>query len=202
MSTRGFVGFVVDGVEKIQYVHSDAYPGGVGEDVLSWLRGVAKNDALDAVVAQARALRVVTYGTRATPDDVARLATYADYAVGSGERNDWYCLLRGTQGYLDLVLEAGVVEDASEFPLNSASAEWGYLVNLDDREFEVYRGCQYEAHRSGRFALRRPSRNPRGARPVRLAASWPLANLPDVAEFLAALRPASNENEENEEVGE
>ena len=37
MSTRGFIGFVIDGTEKIAYNHYDSYPSALGLNVLHWL---------------------------------------------------------------------------------------------------------------------------------------------------------------------
>lgn len=62
MGTRGFVGFVVDGVEKIAYNHSDSYPGGLGEDVRAWLAGVDLNATRELAVA----LKVVQPDTEPT----------------------------------------------------------------------------------------------------------------------------------------
>lgn len=44
MSTRGAVGIVKNGVEKIAYNHWDSYPSGVGLEVVEWLKGKSIND--------------------------------------------------------------------------------------------------------------------------------------------------------------
>src|SRR5687768_12201748 len=104
MGTRGFVGFVVDGTEKISYNHWDSYPSGVGLDVLEWLRGVvSESESLHRDLA--KALSVVP--DRA-PTDVEReaLAEFEDSRVGSAD-DFWYRLLRGTQGKPGKILRAG-----------------------------------------------------------------------------------------------
>ena len=189
MGTRGFVGFVVDGTEKIAYNQFDSYPDGLGVDVLEWLRSAAADVA--SLRERATALRVVQSDTEPTAEDVERLAGFADLKVSTKDPREWYVLLRETQGEPALMLQAGVIEDASHFPLDSLFCEWGYLVDLDAETFEVYQGFQQSPHRKGRFAGRRgPMRAGLigGAyRPVALAKSWPLDKLPTREAFLSAL---------------
>lgn len=187
MGTRGFIGFVVDGTEKITYNHNDSYPEGLGVDVLGWLRDAASEGA-DQITARARSLRVVDPNSAATPEDVERLREFADLGVSTGYLGEWYVLLRHTQGNPAAILQAGVVEDAAGFPADSLMCEWGYLVDLDARRFEAYRGFQHESHQDGRFANRPLESYSSGIGPyypVRLVASWALAELPDDKAFLA-----------------
>jgi hypothetical protein len=180
MSTRGFVAFVVDQTEKIAYNHWDSYPDGLGVDVLAWLRAVD----LESVARQVRDLRVVDPGSTPTAADVERLAKWTDTDVGKQSTDDWYCLLRRTQGNPAAMLEAGVIENASQFPADSLFAEWGYVVDFDQGVFEVYRGFQEQPHDRGRFAH---LAGEGGYQPVALVASWSLGDLPDVDRFLAAI---------------
>lgn len=187
MSTRGFVGFVVDGVEKIAYNHYDSYPGGLGEDVRSWIAGTDHKDARD----RASALRVVDGGSEPTDEDIKRLAYYANPNVGEKRsRPDWYQLLRETQGKPGAMLDAGVILDASKFPTDSLFAEWGYVVDFDASTLEAYRGFCRAKHDAGRFANREGRE---GYHPVRLVASWPLASLPTREAFLSALEDDDSE---------
>ncbi len=181
MGTRGFLTFVADGVEKTTYNHSDSYPGGLGHDVLTWLRTISD---WSAVHKQVNALRVVSDESEPTSEDIERLRRFADKGVGSRRLEEWYVLLRLTQGDPAAMLEAGIVLDASDFPVDSLFAEWGYVVDLDAAVFEVYRGFQQEPHERGRFAGRgtRPSYSGTYY-PVALVKSWPLDQLPADAEF-------------------
>lgn len=195
MGTRGFLGFVVDGHEKIAYNHNDSYPDGLGADTLTWLRAAVED--YDALRAGVEALRVIRQGETPTPEDVERLAPWTDLGVSSGNTDDWYCLLRRTQGNPAAMLRAGYIEDAGGFPTDSLFAEWGYVVDLDAETFEVYQGFQKDPHDRGRFSSREFDREPAASGttyyPVALAASWPLKDLPTSEDFLGTFYSADDD---------
>lgn len=200
MGTRGFITFVADGVEKTAYNHCDSYPGGLGVDVLTFLRANRHELTCDRHSQQSgsapdliRKLRVVDPGSTPTPADVQRLSQFANLNVSTRSADDWYVLLRETQGDPAAMLTAGVIEDAKDFPLDSLFAEYGYVVDIDARTFEAYEGFQHDTHDKGRFAARQGRE---GYAPVALAKSWPLDSLPSDEEFLAALE----ENDDDEDA--
>jgi hypothetical protein len=171
VSTRGFVGFVLDGVEKIYVTHSDSHPSGSGVGVLRWV--TANLDALllpdpGGVLDRIRALRVVADPPVLNPADAERPRTRP---VDDGFATD----------DPDATLLTGFVVDGSDFPTDSRYCEWGYLVDLDRSVFEVYRGFQYGAPTTGRFA----GRGSAGRHPVALVAAWHLVELPNRDGFLA-----------------
>lgn len=191
MSTRGFVGFVADGQEKISYSHSDSYPSGVGIDVLRWLRTADHA----AVRQQVKALQLVQEDDAPTPEHLERAAEYANPGVGGPVTNivvhNYYQLLRETQGNPAAILASGLMLDSHDFPLDSLFCEWGYLVDLDgDGAFEVYKGFRKAAPTSGRWAGRwEKSDDPAAAitneyAAVERIAVWSLAALPGDDEFL------------------
>lgn len=159
MSTNGTFGFVIDGIAKLAYNHSDSYPSGLGLDIRDWLvRSLATRP--EVLPHQARALRVVDENSEPTDEDFARLSKYYDPTVGGwSERPTWYQLLRRTQGNPDAILDAGVIEDGSVY----VGIEYTYLIDFDKREFIA-----------------------RDADDANLGGSWPFSALPFVEEFLAA----------------
>lgn len=197
MGTRGFVGFVVDGTEKIAYNHWDSYPSGLGADVLEWLNDSRSALESGSLADLARRLRVVDPQSTPTAEDIEHLRQFANLGVGEQTLDDWYVLLRNTQGKPALMLEAGAIEDAAHFPLDSLMAEWGYVVDFDAGSFEVYRGFQISPHDEGRFAARPPAGH--DARlsstyyPCALVASWPLSDLPDAKSFIETVDPDEGE---------
>jgi len=193
LGTRGFIGFIIDGTEKIAYNHWDSYPSGAGADVLWWLSTTDLTEAREL----AGALRVVDSNSTPTAEDVERLRQFANLNVGRQSVDDWYVLLRETQGNPAAMLQAGVIEDGSLFPSDSLMAEWGYIVDFDAGVFEVYRGFQKAPHDKGRFAAREPYKPKH--RPVveywpcALVVSWPLDGLPSEKDFIDAVDPSEEE---------
>jgi hypothetical protein len=186
MGTRGFIGFIINGKEKISYNQFDSSPSSLGAGVMLWTELVD----MGAARKQASALCVVTGRRRPTARHIDLLRPYLDTELVTDRASiDWYTLLRSTQGDPAAILACGYVEDASAFPLDSLFAEWGYLVDFDTGQLEVYRGCQDAPHHDGRFADRRPLRD--GYWPVRQVASIPL-DQPDFA-AMRALEDATDE---------
>jgi hypothetical protein len=182
LGTRGFVTFVIDGQEKTAYCHCDAYPESVGLAVLRWAR--VGTEGRELLAARARALRVVSPDSKPPLRDVRELKRFAE---GPGKPGTWYHLLRGTQGDPGLILLAGVIEDASGFPCEP-QALWGYVIDADAGNLEVYRGGQRQSHGLGRFAHLGPfAVGDLAYWPPALVASWPFGALPaNAADFEAA----------------
>lgn len=180
MGTRGLCGFVVDGDVKAAYNHFDSYPSGLGVEVLTW----ARYADLDDVTARARALRMVDEDSEPSDDDIRHLEHLAALRARR-DVSDWYVLMREAQGDLDAYLRAGVMLDGADFAQDSLFCEWAYLVNLDDRTLEVYRGFQTEPHERGRFASQ--DAHTAGYAPVALLRTYALGALPGDDEFVDEL---------------
>lgn len=201
MGTRGFVGFVADGKETIVYNHWDSYPAGLGIEVLDFCRTVNSWDVpepWEVVKAQAAALIHVSDQTPPTQAEQEELAPkFADLNVSTKSLDEWYVLLRGTQGSPGNILAAGYAEHDGNWPADSLFCEWGYLYDIDNGMLEVYEGFQNHPHNKGRFAdrLREGVDNPyasQGYFPVKLVASFSLYKPPSDETMLAL---ESNEEE-------
>lgn len=131
MSTNGTFGFVIDGERKLSYNHCDSYPGGLGLDVLGWLRNAMVTHP-GVLPHQARALRVVDGDSEPTDEEFEQLKEFYNPNVGGrSARPTWYQLLRETQGDPAAILKAGVMENGS----NYVGIEYEYLVDFDASEF-------------------------------------------------------------------
>jgi hypothetical protein len=130
MSTRGTIAVRIDGETKGSYNHSDSYPTWLGNVVLKFLRDATGR--LDEVRQQARALTKVPK-RKPTKAEIARLEPYTNLGVSRGSTEEWYCLLRGTQGDLGKILEAGLYE-----PFPVGGEEYSYVVDLDAERLIVY----------------------------------------------------------------
>lgn len=193
MGTRGFVGFAVDGVEKIAYNHWDSYPEGLGATVLDYLRAMVGegNEGLQRELA--KALSVVP-DRGPTDGEREALAQFRDDSVGgpiTEPRQEWYKLLRGTQGEPGAILHAGYYEDAGDFPRDSLFCEWGYLVDFDNRVLEVYEGFRQSPPTEGRWVGAKPLKDNTSIggqyHPVQRVAVFAFDELPTTDEFCKAL---------------
>ena len=215
MGTRGFTTFVVDGVERTQYNHADSYPEALGLEVLHFLRSTltpteddledASEEAVTGVLLveltnAVRSLRLVMDDRdEVTPADVAALERYTCTSVGTplrdGETPSWYQLLRGTMGDLAAIIDSGYLLENPDLPLDSLHGQWGYVIDLDDGDLEVYVGFQTEPHHVGRFAdrLYHPDYRTTVYYPCRRVAAWPLDELPTDDEFLASVTPLTED---------
>ena len=191
MGTRGALGFRASEQDKLTYSHFDSYPSGLGEAVLGWLRAEVAAGHETQIREAAQNIRLVTdKSQKPTTEDIERLRKWSDTGVSTGRIDDWYCLLRNTQGDPAAILEAGVMEDSHTFMDDSLFCEWAYIVNFDTRELEVYKGFQRKPHRAGRYA--RPKE--RGWKPtyqgqeyyypVKLIAAYSFDSLPQSLEAL------------------
>lgn len=139
MGTRGFFGFATQDREVLSYVQFGAYPEGLGSNMIDYIRSV---EDWDGVRDQVLAMTAVSSGVPPTPGQQKELASYADLNVGNQSLEDWYCLLRNTQGNPSYMLSSGHFESASEFALDSLFAEYGYVIDLESMAFEFYAGFQ------------------------------------------------------------
>jgi hypothetical protein len=162
MSTRGTLGIRYDGQDKLVYNHSDSYPEGLGDAIYQDIKAeIEKNRIpLDSLIGlwrqQALAARLIAKVRHSMPTEAdkhrCRVLNLVNLQVSEQSEDDWYCLLRNAQGKLLTLLNVGLFLDAGGFILNSLHCEWGYILNLDSEELEVYKGFQSQPHQKGRYA--------------------------------------------------
>jgi hypothetical protein len=134
MGTSGIMAFVIDGETKAGYVHFNSYPSGLGADVLEWLRAEKdKPETIDAV----RRLLVVNDGTTPDAEHIEALKQYANTNVSTKQLDEWYVLLRLTQGNPALTLEAGYIYGAHRVERYRLGyfGEYTYFVDFDAKTF-------------------------------------------------------------------
>jgi hypothetical protein len=198
MGTRGTIGFIVGEKEKLAYNHFDSYPEGLGLKTLAFLREFP--GLIGELRRQAMRLEVVSDAVPPSAEQIKELKEFSDLNVGNQTEDDWYCLLRHTQGDWQATLDAGFMEDGGRFPEDSLFCEWAYVINLDDEVLEVYRGFQQKKHNKGRFAKRGGPYTPdyEGAPtwwPVALIATYPLNDLPSDEDFINRIDPPDGHTE-------
>lgn len=156
MGTRGAVGFILDGKEKITYNHFDSYPSGLGNEVLDFLHSIPFNSFSDFKKFKKQVEELELIDERNTPTEEqkqkCRDAGTIDLGVGRQSEDDWYCLLRKAQGDLGQLTEIGLMIDNSNFLKDSLFCEWAYIINLDTNKLEVYQGFNKTPNGAGRYA--------------------------------------------------
>jgi hypothetical protein len=172
MGTRGIFGVRFNDVDKLTYNHFDSYPGGLGQATVD---NIKRFESIDEMKQLAKKLRMVSEDQKPTPLQIRALQKFADLNVSGKSLNNWYCLLRQTQGDLHTMLKCGYAINNKEFIKDSLFCEWGYIVNLDTEMLEVYRGFQEKDHDKGRYA---DHKTRDGYYPCALVAEFPLNDLP------------------------
>lgn len=133
-------GFYRDGVTKATYNHYDSYPDYLGESIVKFVRETSVgelNEIFDRII-------MVEEDSKPTVEQINESIIYYDDRVSTGQIDEWYALLRHSQGDL-AVYKKGLryMIDNSGF-INDSSCQWAYLVNLDEHMLEVYQGFQDE----------------------------------------------------------
>lgn len=184
MGTRGSFGVVVDGEAKIGYNQYDSYPDGHGIENLRWLRKVIESGIESDIRAEAADVELVNDDVKPTDADIEHLSAYTDLNVSEQSTDDWYCLTRETHGSISKMLDCGYILDSRNFPLDSLFCEWAYIVDFDNRQFEVYKGFNKGQATKGRWAgLAGEADSDYG--PVELIALYHFDSLPTDEDFLA-----------------
>jgi hypothetical protein len=143
MSTRGFYGMRKNGVLKGSYNHSDSYPSYLGAALAKEIWKNRRNNLFFFAKGFER-VELVKNDSEPTKAQIAKClkAGVVNKGVGNQSENDWYCLLREAQGSLVKAIELGVMIDGQEFLKDSLFCEWAYILDIDKKKLEVYRGFQ------------------------------------------------------------
>jgi hypothetical protein len=149
MGTRGVFGFIRGGVEKVAYNHFDSYPDALGSHVLSFIKEYLSK--LDEIYDN---LELVDDDTVIT-EEHKKLCTKLDIWNSNVDIGDsWYAMLRGAQSEGIMYYGKGLkyMVDGHHFLTDSLFCEWAYIINLDTRELEFYKGFNTDHNADGRYA--------------------------------------------------
>ena len=189
MGTRGLITFRVNGVNKAAYQQFDAYPAGMGITVLEFLRGGDLNLLKEAAAGH----KVVDGNTPPTPEQIEALKGYANKNVDNGKLDNWYVLLRETQGDPAAILACGYVEDSFAFGHDALFCEWAAVVDLDEGNFDLYSGFNNGPSVGLWSDQPEPTPSSSGYTSITRIASFPLTDLPSNEDFLAKVDPGGDE---------
>lgn len=153
MGTRGVYGFRVNGKDKVTYNHFDSYPSSLGLAVAEFA-----SNSLNSLKTIAESIVLVDEGSNPTPEQIQQCIDSGFYndSVSTGSTQEWYCLLRETQGKLDCYFDILENENAFNFMTDGSGClepdtwcEWAYIINVDEGTFEMYNS--YGDKHKGRY---------------------------------------------------
>lgn len=144
MSTRGYYGIKKKGELKGTYNHWDSYPSGLGKDLVDTINKIKKSDRLKVLDRTFDYIQLIDSSVAPTKEQIGicEKANIIDLSVGNRNVNDWYCLLRKTQGDLSYYIDEIVpyMENGNDFIDDELFCEWAYIINLDTQKLEVLHG--------------------------------------------------------------
>ena len=190
MGTRNLTAVYVDGEYRIaQYGQWDGYPEGQGLTCLGFVR-----DDMDEKLFRQR-LKETRFMSYEEIRDI--------YVQGGADENGFISIAdakriehkypgldRDHGAAIMSLVQSGKVKELQnsiEFAADGLFCEWAYVIDLDKRTLEVYRGFSTEPQKPDeRFYFLRDKEekdNPYGC--IHLLKSWSLDNLPSDDEFIA-----------------
>lgn len=154
LSTRHLICVVLEGIYKVaQFGPLNGYPAGVGSDVLAFARKLQDEDFFDLFVERVRGCTFVD------EDPYGRNVSYE---------------------VLDKIAESDsgiAMENNIAFAADSLWCEWAYVLDLDLKTFEVFKGFnENPLSEDARFRFLPVNRT--DYHPVRLVAQWDFEHLP------------------------
>lgn len=167
MGTRGCYGFRKNGIDKLTYNHYDSYPDYLGKIMVTF----CKETSLDEMNEIYDRLILVNTGGKPTAEQIEECKQYYDGNVSNQTVEDWYCLLRKTQGDLN-VYKTGLkyMIDDHDFIKDSLFCEYAYIINLDTKKLEFWVGFQKTPDEKNRYG----TEDDRGYYPCKMVASYSL----------------------------
>lgn len=202
MGTRNLTMVVADGEMKVaQYGQWDGYPGGQGATVLKFLKTQLKKNTLSDFEKRVRELSYYV-------QEGADWEKFEKSLEGMSE-SEWKSahpeLTRDTAAeILQVILDKPDLMKMSnheEFAADGLFCEWAYLIDLDKKVLECYRGFYKENAPEGqRFAkYNGTNKNPDGAiseyGPIQLVKTYPFDQLPGENAFIKDLEPPEDDEE-------
>jgi hypothetical protein len=179
MGTRGLMAFTHNGEVKAMYNHFDSYPTGLGTDMVNWILG--RQGDFSEAIEQFERLAAIDEDVVPTTDQKLALLRYLNLNVATQTSDDWYSLLRETQGNPVETLKAGFFVDYFKFGFDSLFCEWAYVVDLDNQVLDVYKGFANTSNGKGLWgSVDKPSTPYEGADEyfgVQLLTSYAFADL-------------------------
>lgn len=153
MGTRGIYGIRKNKKDKTTYNHYDSYPSYLGEQIIEFIKNHTEKEIeelYDRLILVNENLRTSQF-TNKQKEKYKECLKKEDFFSHVGNRKEtgedisMYQFLHDFQGKLEKYFEFPEIDlmiDNSEFIKESLFCEWGYIINLDTKEFEIWIGFQ------------------------------------------------------------
>lgn len=142
MSTRGYLGLKKNGELKGMYNHFDSYPSGLGVYIIETLNGIDSGDRINVLNETYDFIQLVDEDSKPTKEQIklCKDSGVTNFVVSTKSEDDWYCLLRETQGNLKLYIDKVIpyMLNGNDFIYDELFCEWYYIINLDTKKLEVW----------------------------------------------------------------
>lgn len=170
MGTRGLYGLKKNNEDKLAYNHFDSYPECLGRDMIKFCKRHPMNELKELFN------KIELVGEEKPTEEQKRICKKNNWfndAVSRQSDEDWYCLLRETQGDLETLMHAekAYMEDYKDFIKDSLSCEYAYIINLDKKVLEFWVGYQKTPTKKNRYG---EEKDKYGYYPCKLLRSYPL----------------------------
>jgi hypothetical protein len=222
MGTRGLTMIVSRNETKVaQYGQWDHYPEGQGATALNLMIKIVSEGKLSEFKEKVDNLRWLT------DDEIDVINTSGDpFNNHPYLSRNWgaqiieavmYGTLTKEKGFMqpeDLVMDVNIVGlvNQESFAKDSLFCEWGYVIDLDKKTFEVYKGfnneCLTEDQRFNYLDIKNPELieerdlyekdgEKEWYHPIKMVVSYPLESLPTLPEFLGFFNEDEDWSDDN-----
>lgn len=194
MGTRGTYGLRKDGIDKLTYNHWDSYPDCLGKTVVEF----CKNHSIEELNNIFNKIIMVKENHIPTERQIKDCIEngYADFSVADGIETNWYCLLRNCQGDLECLAKAeeyAYMTDSEDFIKDSLFCEYAYIINLDDKVLEFYKGFQTSPQVGNRYGTEKHNGYRDDYYPCKLSLTFPLDEINDVDKIVEMMNSCASE---------
>ena len=154
MGTRGIYGFRKNKKDKTSYNHYDSYPSCLGEQMFDYIKrhSIEEMNGLYDRLMLVDENKKISELTKEEKNGLEILFSYDDKNELIDE--DMYSLLHNFQGDLekyDRYHTVNIMCDNHNFIKDSLFCEYGYIINLDTNELEVFEGFQKKPQKTNRY---------------------------------------------------
>lgn len=151
MGTRGMIGFISQGNERFSYQQFDSYPSGVGTEVAEFCDRLSESWSINLgmVHAVANLTQVNSESPKPSEAVIKELEPFTNLRVSDQSTEDWYCLVRNTQGHPEMILKSGYCYGDKEFGDDPLFCEWAYIIDFDNNVLDVYTSWELRGREAG-----------------------------------------------------